>query len=180
MIKTPVTGDQICEQYCLSQDQFRSLSVAERALFRMAYMADVLHIEEDPIGSNRGDDVDRFCVLAGCDIGSPWCAACITAMLLDSGANLRNLPDNPASVHGWLDWAKVTGRIIEQPVRACVGIIIESPTTGHLVQVSEVVGDQVHDISGNTNNDGSRNGYGVFRHVRPMSAYAAFVSLEGV
>lgn len=180
MGSTPTTALQIHARYGLSLFAFASLPVAEHALYRAAYAADVLHVEEIPRGSNRGPDVERYQKSAGAEAGDPWCAAFWTCMLLDSGVSRSALPELAASVHGWLDWAKAKGIVSDTPKRGFVGLIIESATTGHLVGISAVRGDTVDTIEGNTNTDGSREGYGVFRRNRPIHQFRCFVDLSGL
>lgn len=176
----PTTGDQVCQKYGLAPSEFAALSAAERALFRAAYAADELQVVEVPRGSNHGPDVDRYLIAAGAEPGEPWCAAFWTCMLLDSGVGRSELPELAASVHGWLDWAKHKGVAQSNPDRAYAGLIIETPTTGHLVAITSVNGNRVSTIEGNTNKGGSREGYGVFRRTRPISQFRCFVDCSSL
>lgn len=177
---TPVTSAQICGHYGISASDFAAYPKNIRALYRFAYEADVLKLSEDPKGSNRGPDVDRFNLLAGAALGSPWCASALTANLVDSGVDRGDLPDNAASVHAWLDWAKEQERVLDQPVRGCAFVMIFSPTEGHMGMIASVENGSIDDLSGNTNSDGSREGYEIARHTRDLKAYTAFIDLEGL
>lgn len=175
---TPTTGVQICQRYNMTAVQFANLPLAERALFRAAYAADVLKVREVPEGSNRGPDVDRYIRSAGFEPPQYWCAAFWYCMLKDSGADAKDLPNHPASVHGWLDWARKGGHLVARPKRTAVGLIIETPATGHLIVCSSVLlRTVVNTIEGNTNNNGSRNGYGVFRRTRASYSIDYWVDL---
>jgi hypothetical protein len=188
-MSSPTTSEEICSKYDLQADDFAAMPSNIRALYRAAYAADVLHVQEEPpIGSegnpdgsaNSGPDVERYLEICGLGAGNPWCAAFGTAMLVDSGVGLSELPDGPASVHSWLDWAKAKNYASETPERGFAGLIIESPTAGHFVFVSDLVEgeDSVKTIEGNTNEDGSREGYGVFRRERPYSEFHCFANLS--
>lgn len=171
----PIPGHDVQVRYRIAPELWREMDPCERALFRMAYAADVWHVEEEPRGSNSGAEVERVQRLAGTEKGAPWCASIWTAYLIDSGVDRAALPELAASVHGWGEWAAGKGRILDKPARGCAGLIYHSASTGHLVTIASVGRGTVETISGNTNNDGSREGYGVFRKVYPISAFRMFV-----
>lgn len=165
-----VTSIQICSHYGISAHDFINSPTSERALFRGAYAADVLKVTEQPIGSNSGPDVDRYLAAVGLESGEPWCMAFAISDLIDSGVPRNFFPDGAGSTHVIRDWAHEKGFTINEPIRGAIGIIIESPTSGHCVRVTGPADSSgnVHTIEGNTNNDGSREGYGVFRRVRSV------------
>jgi hypothetical protein len=171
----PIDGSLVCARFHISEPDWKSWDPSDRAMFRMAYAADVLHVQEDPIGSNSGPEVDRVLKIAGVGPGNPWCAAIYTAYLVDSGVNRSVLPADAASVHAWGIWAGNRHRALPAPKRGCVGLIYHTPTTGHLTVVTGVSDSHVETISGNSDPAGSREAYEVVRHVYPLSAFAAFV-----
>lgn len=178
-MSSPTTGDQICAQYKLSHDDFAAMPANIRALYRAAYACDVLHVQEVPIGSNRGPDVERYLAVCGLPGGNPWCAAFGTCMLVDSGVSLVQLPKGPSATHDWIHWAEDNGLTLETPVRGCAGIIWESATSGHFILVSHDLGDgHVASLEGNSNSDGSSEGYAVVRHIRPYSQIHTWVDLS--
>jgi len=190
MMSSPTTSAQICERYKLEPAVFMALSAADRALFRAAYAADELHVVEGaaydpqtgaftpgPPYNNVGPDVCRYLRSVGADPGEPWCAAFGSCMLLDSGVSRETLPELAASVHGWLDWGQRQSCLEASPARGMAGLMIFSPTEGHWCWISDVIGDQVKTIEGNTNPGGSRDGYGVFRRVRDVALFHSFVDL---
>lgn len=174
----PIPGQLVIARYHIDQADWTAMDPCERAMFRLAYAADVIHVEEVPRGSNSGPEVERIQHLAGSSKGEPWCASSETAYLIDSGVQRKSLPENAASVHGWGEWAKEKGRLLEHPVRACVGLIYHTASTGHLVVVTGVGSRTVDTLSGNTNSDGSREGYGIFRKVYPIDRFAHFVDVR--
>ena len=190
---TPTTAEQICDHYGLTYEEFAALPTVERALYRSAYAADVLHVVEGaaynastgeftpgPPYNNVGPDVCRYLEAVGADPGEPWCAADGSTMLLDSGVPRSALPELAASCHGWKDFAQDKGAWKMVPQRGFAGIIIESPTAGHFTLITDVEGDTVRTLEGNTNDDGSREGYMHTRKVRPVGEFAGFVDLPSL
>ncbi len=178
--KGPIPGAAVCERYHIDPDAWTGMDPSERAMFRMAYAADVWHVEEHPRGSNSGQEINRVLNIAGVDSGNPWCAAIWTAYLVDSGVPRANLPPMAASVHGWGEWASEHRRLVAAPERGMAGLLYHSATTGHLVVVTHVDGDSIATIEGNTNLDGSREGYGVFRRERTIKSCVGFVHCVGL
>lgn len=132
---------------------------AERALLIAAEFADRIKVRE--VGVNRGYWVTRFLGAVGLGGGYAWCAAFLTFCLKAAGAT--NLPKHPASVLGWITWAKANGAILDGPQRACAGAQMHTKTTGHIWFMANPPAS----IEGNTNAQGSREGNGVFRRTRP-------------
>lgn len=180
MSSQPVSAEQIKDEYAISVEEFATYQIATRAMFRAVYACDVLHVQEVPRGSNSGPDVDRYLASAGAAPGDPWCGAFGTSNLLDSGAKRSDLPQLAASVHAWLDWAIAKGNHSQTPERSMFGLIIESATSGHLVQITAVdsVGKTVATVEGNSNDDGSSEGYEVVRHRRSWSEFHTFLDLS--
>lgn len=185
----PIPADLICEQYHLEAADFAALAPNIRSLFRLAYAADVMHVQEVPnIGqpgnedgsANTGPEVNRVLGICGFpDGGEPWCAAIGTGYLVDSGVPRSQLPVNAASVHGWLEWATENDLILTEPVRGCAGLLIFNATAGHFTTVTDVPGDgTILTLEGNSNTNGSAEGYEMVRHRRPISEIHAFVDLS--
>lgn len=176
----PIPGDLICAQYNLTSDEFAALAPNIRALYRMAYAVDVMKVREDgPPHENHGPEVDR--VLGICGFpggGEPWCIAQIAAYLIDSGVSKSQMWEGLASVHSCLAWAESNNLVIDEPVRGCLALFIFSPTEGHGVQVSHPDGDTVWVIAGNSNSDGSRDGWEDVRKQYQNSAVHAFVDIS--
>lgn len=170
MVSIATTASQICSHYTIPLPAFQAYPAWERAMFRMAYAVDVLHVEEQPIGSNSGPDVDRYLRSCGLNPGQPWCAAMYTCMLSDSGVSHDQLSFGAASTHEWKNHAIAKGWVLPKPVRGCVGIIIESASAGHLILVTDekTHPGRVLTLEGNTNTDGGREGYMGARHNRDV------------
>ena len=62
---------------------------------------------EEPLGSNRGAEIDKWNLRAGVPVGSYWCASWAGAMWQDAGAEV---PKGYASCDAWLFWSRQTNR----------------------------------------------------------------------
>jgi hypothetical protein len=63
------------------------------------------------------------------------------------------------------------------PTAGSIFIIDFGKGLGHTGFVVSVVGDVIHTIEGNTNDDGSREGIGVFARVRKTNTIKAYILL---
>lgn len=130
---------------------------------------------EVPLGSNRGPRVDEYLRSVGLDPSKgswPWCAAftywCFREAISDI---MVPLPTRiPPKTAGVIDhWNKAPIRIVSSsaPAPGAFFFIDEGHGLGHM-GIVEAVETSIHliTIEGNTNEDGSRNGVGVFRRKR--------------
>lgn len=133
-----------------------------------AHHCDVLKVKEEPKGSNRGPWVDKYLAAAGLEPGYPWCAAFVTYLL----KQVKAMPkvNGPAAVVNWKRWAEKNGKIVEVPKRGDLFFYVHPNGTGHIGIVLENKGATFRSIEGNTNDDGSREGYEVCRRVRSVAS----------
>lgn len=119
-------------------------------------------VTENPIGSNRGPLIDRWNSMANAPMGSFWCASFVSAIAMEWESQSGN--DWPlcfsADCDVWLASAKKhkclssKGRpgdlvlLVSNNDAYHIGIVAGYSETGTLIS-----------IEGNSNNDGSRNGY---------------------
>jgi len=136
-------------------------------------------IRESPLGSNRGREVDQYLRAVGLNpVGNSffWCVAFTHFCYLKAAESLRR--DNPhIKTAGVLDHWNKAGRksgvlrITNEEAVADPGlvkpgslfIIDLSGGLGHSGMVIETANGSLVTIEGNTNDNGSRNGIGVFR-----------------
>ena len=132
-------------------------------------------VKEDPLGSNRGPQVDRYLKSVGAPLGSPWCAAFVYFCFQQASTGLGQ--PNPVirtgSVLEHWNRAGSTGiprlgrdecMVTPSLVKPGMIFIITHPNgTGHCGLVESVTGTLLTSIEGNTNEIGSREGIGVFR-----------------
>ncbi|MCC6858922.1 MAG: CHAP domain-containing protein [Bryobacterales bacterium] len=157
-----------------------AVSVAPAPLLREALKTAAAEIGtmEDPPGSNRGPKIDQYLKAVGLNPASgsyPWCAAFVYWCFRQAAASLG--ASNPlVRTAGVLDhWNRAGERGIrrilcaearEEPAVVLPGMIFIITTgsgNGHTGLVERVEGVRLTTIEGNTNNEGSREGVGVFR-----------------
>jgi hypothetical protein len=136
-------------------------------------------VREDPPASNRGKRVQEYQASAGVDPGEPWCAAFVywcfanAASALGVANPMKTKGCRTGSVVELWDQANANGvkivthdAALADPSRVLPGmvfIITMNGGHGHTGLVSKVIGNSLETIEGNTNDDGSREGIGVFR-----------------
>ena len=137
------------------------------------------HVREDPLGSNNGADIQKYCRSAGKSAPALWCMAFVYWCYSEAASRLGQphpmigVPDwAKIYVTGCYAWARDNGKTVDTPARGdvfCVRGGSEGRTHKHTGIVTEVDGGNVKTIEGNTNNDGSSNGIGVFARTRTAS-----------
>jgi hypothetical protein len=131
---------------------------------------------EQPIGSNRGPEVDEYLKAGGLDPGSgdyAWCVCFIQWVFREAGA-IRGEPSPlplTAGVHALWDMrGRGASHVLKPPhiapsdLRPAMIFLIDTGGgKGHAGFIESIAGDVLTTIEGNTNPGGSRDGYGVFR-----------------
>ena len=137
-------------------------------------------VMEDPPASNRGKRVEEYQRTVGIDPGEPWCVAFIYFCFGEAAKDLgRENPMRTAGCRtgGVLDlWNRaqrakdvdviVSEAALDDPSKVKPGTIFTISSGGghgHVGLVSNVIGNRLETIEGNTNGGGSREGIGVFR-----------------
>jgi len=139
-------------------------------------------ISEQPPGSNAGPEVSAYLKSAGISPGYPWCMAFVYWCVDKAAAELRL--QNPLIRTGavMLQWNTVKLRKLPKTARAVlpgdIFIMQFGHGTGHTGFVEKIETGMIHTIEGNTNDDGSREGYEVARRTRPISSIYGFIQLN--
>lgn len=129
-------------------------------LIRVA--ASQVGVMEDPLGSNRGKRVDEYNRSAGADLSSPWCAAFAHWCFAQIGK------DSPGAYSPDWDHHRVTD---PKPGDQALVYFPSLRRFAHTIACVESVSRrEAVCIEGNSNNDGSREGIGVFRRVRALDS----------
>ena len=122
-------------------------------------------VEETPRGSNRGARIDAWNERAGVPRGSFWCMSFVFAMV-DDACKRRGVPNRmlqTASCSALYRWAKKHGKIVSRPERGdiflCIGGERGHYHTGFVRQL--LPNERFSTVEGNSNDDGSANGYEV-------------------
>lgn len=135
-------------------------------------------VTEVPKGSNAGPEVEIYLKSVGLGKGYSWCMAFVYWCVLQ--ASLKNGLTNPL---------KKTGGVLAQ-FSACKDLIVKMPQAGYvfIMDFGHGVGHTgfvnrvfengtIETIEGNTNNDGSREGYEVAKRIRKISQIAGFIKI---
>ncbi len=147
-----------------------------------------LGITESPRGSNRGPHIDDFLRFVGLQPGNPWCTAFVCYCVHKAAEELGIQTDFPKTA--WtptlLAFAKQKNILITQaeiamgvrPQRGWV-FMLYYPNLKRVAHSGIVLrtlpAGLVLTIEGNTNNDGSREGYKVARRIRRLKSIYAFI-----
>jgi hypothetical protein len=132
---------------------------------------------EVPKGSNRGPWIDEALKLSGAGLGNPWCAAAVYKSAMDTDLYKKSdLPYPAASVYGWAKFFEKKGYVFDDYTkvkRGDIGFYLNENNKGHIFAINEVikVGPlwYVRTSEGNTNEDGSREGWLALKRKRLIS-----------
>lgn len=131
------------------------------------------------VGDNSGKRVREY--QAATTLGGshwPWCAAFVAFIiaLVCRALKIKNLWCNSASCDVILAFARAQGILHSTPQPGDVFLVMASKYDAtHTGFVISVNGARFTEISGNTNNTGSRNGNGVYRQTRTNGDRYLFV-----
>ena len=170
MTKPPEMRDSLWNQIAKQR-------LNERVLRLMAWLSDEVKPREE-WGANRGAWVKKFLASVGLDMGFPWCAAALSWCVVHAGGTL---PRRPASVKGWHDWAKESGRLRTAPKRGYLCYWLNPDGTGHIGAVVIAKFGLVYSLEGNTGPGeagNQRDGDGFYRRIRKARAWDGYISLE--
>lgn len=123
---------------------------------------------KEATGQNDGPWVEAIQRVTGNKRGDAWCASFVTTVL-DIAYRGQNPLVRSASCDVMLEYARKKGWLQDTPQVGDVFLIMKTPTdavhTGVVTAVGKV---SFRTIEGNTNNDGSRDGWGVFARERKI------------
>jgi hypothetical protein len=139
-------------------------------------------VSEEPKGSNSGPVVNQYLKSVGLGKGYPWCMAFVY-WCVGKAANMLEVKNPLVKTGGvMLQWNTTNLRKLPKTSKGIKPgdiFIMEFPGgTGHTGFVEKVEGKVVYTIEGNTNDDGSREGYEVARRERPLSSFKGFIQLS--
>ncbi|SMC59209.1 C40 family peptidase [Pedobacter africanus] len=125
------------------------------------------------VGNNEGKRVREYLAYTGIKVPAAWCASYISWCFGKAGY------DRPRTA--WSPAMFPASRIVKEPKPADVfGVWFpDLKRIAHVGLVAEVKGDWIYSLEGNSNNNGSRNGDGVYQrlhHKRTVYKYADWVS----
>jgi hypothetical protein len=129
--------------------------------------------EEIPRGSNWGDHVKKYLHSVGIDFPASWCMAFVYWCCEQSGNN--KLIKTGGVLRQWNEIPE--NYKFKVPMPGDIFIMDFGKGLGHTGFVEYIEGDNIHTIEGNTNDEGSREGYEVCRRVRKSSSCIGFIRL---
>jgi CHAP domain len=139
-------------------------------------------VSEQPKGSNGGPQVSQYLRSIGLGPGYAWCMAFVYWCVNKAAQDLQ-VP-NPLVKTGGVLHQYNTTKLRKLP-KTSIGIkagdifIMDfGKGLGHTGFVIKIEKGLVHTIEGNTNDDGSREGYEVAIRTRPLSSFKAFIQLN--
>lgn len=140
-----------------------------------------LGVSEVPKGSNSGKQVNAYLRSVGLAAGNPWCMAFVywcVAKAADKLGIENKLVKTGSCLHQYNNTTlrKIPNR--SKAIKAGDIFIMEfKGGTGHTGFVTKVTGGLIETIEGNTNDDGSREGYEVAKRTRTISSIKGFIQL---
>lgn len=130
-------------------------------------------VAEQPHGSNKGPEVDEYLACVGIHFPAAWCAAFVVWCHLQAAISIPK-------TGGVLDlWNKSAANRVDTPEPGDVVIFDYGGGKGHTGIVEAVSCHTITTIEGNTNDDGSREGYEVARRSREISKAKGFLRFGG-
>lgn len=137
--------------------------------------------QEKPRGSNWGGKIPQYLASVGINTPAPWCAAFVY-YVFEHAHDVVNVLPRTGYTPLIQRWAKEHSRIIPaQKAEKADLILFWFPAlkrVGHVAIVGKVEQTHVWTIEGNTNDEGSREGYEVARRKRKLNSNMIFVSMK--
>lgn len=132
-------------------------------------------VQEIPKNSNAGPAVEKYLKSVGLGKGYAWCMAFVYWSV--KAASLELNIENPlAKTAGVMAmYNKMTAIRVTVPKPGDIMILDYGKGLGHTGIVEKVIGKDIHTIEGNTNDEGSREGYEVCRRVRKLATIKGFL-----
>lgn len=155
------------------------VTLKDRTLFVAASQVGKM---EQPIGSNWGPDIKMYLLSVGINFPAPWCMAFVywcTAHAAELLSVQNPLIRTGGVMNQWYNMpASMKIMAPQQPQAGDIFIMEFAHGNGHTGFVESVADGFIHTIEGNSNEDGSREGFEVCRHVRPISSIHGFIRLS--
>lgn len=154
----------------LSASEYTSASKGERLV---AWADSQVGVVESPKGSNDGPKIRAYLETVGLGEGGyAWCSAFAKWCAKLAGVDPELLMRVNGMANSWVHAGRKTGRLKLEPKRGRVGAYAKSADgPGHAwVCLSGATLGVFRTIEGNSNEDGSSNGYKVVKRFRTMAS----------
>jgi len=141
-----------------------------------------LGVEEKPKGSNGGPEVNMYLRSVGLGAGFAWCMAFVYWCVNKAAQELEIKNPLVKTAGVMMQYNTTTLRKLSNRGNAVkpgdIFIMQFGHGTGHTGFVEKIEKGIVTTIEGNTNDDGSREGYEVARRERPLSSIKSFIQIN--
>lgn len=137
-----------------------------------------LGVTEIPKGSNSGPEVEIYLKSVGLGKGYAWCMAFVYWCAVQ--ASTKSSTANPLKKTGGVldQWNSRPALRVEVPEPGDIFIMDFGGGKGHTGIVESVRSDgTIKTIEGNTNDEGSRDGYKVCRRIRKINSCKGFLRI---
>jgi hypothetical protein len=169
----------------LSQRVQREAEALHQALIQRVQSEAVLSVREQPPGSDSGPEVDEYLRFCGVNEAAWWCAAFVSFQIHEAAkdAHVQTNWRKLALCDDIFLWAKKHRLLLDSPVVPSVMLIPADAASPKMYKhVGIVVGYDparatIETVEGNSNNDRSHNGIGVFRLTRHTGSCMKFVKI---
>lgn len=137
-----------------------------------------LGVQEMPKGSNSGTDVEKYLKSVGLSKGYSWCMAFVFWVTNESAKKLGIVNPLIKTAGVLAQWNNRPSIRVKTPQAGDIFIMDFGGGKGHTGFVEKVISStQIQTIEGNTNDDGSREGYEVCRRTRTISSCKGFLRI---
>lgn len=132
--------------------------------------------EEIPRGSNWGPDIKKYLASVGIGFPAPWCMAFVYWCFSEAADKMgvKNPLVKTGGVMAHLNRARPEVKFVH-PQPGDIFVMDYGKGLGHTGIVEKVTADFVYTIEGNTNDEGSREGFEVCRKTRRRSKIKAYL-----
>jgi len=167
--------------FIIYKKRFTEVIVIETSLAKEALFVASTQIDVREEGNNAGPEVARYLKSVSLNTGYAWCMAFVY-WCVDVAAKRLELKNPLIKTAGVLrEWNETTLRKIPNRSNGVqpgdIFIMDFGSGSGHTGFVEKISGGLIYTIEGNTNDDGSREGYEVARRTREISSIKGFIQL---
>jgi hypothetical protein len=135
--------------------------------------------------SNSGPEVDQYLKIVGLKPGYPWCMAFVY-WCYDKAATATGVPNflirTAGVMHQWNEQQPIRKIVLDKVLKkpaiiqpGAVFIMDYGKGTGHTGLVEKIEGTYISTVEGNTNDEGSREGFEVCRRTRKLTSIKGFI-----
>lgn len=147
------------------------MSLAQKSL---SVAISQIGVEEIPRGSNKGPEVEAYLKSIGLGGGYSWCMAFVYWCVLKASVGSSNPLKKTGGVLA--QWNARPELRANNPMPGDIFIMDYGKGLGHTGFVEKILPEgKIQTIEGNTNADGSREGYAVCRRVRNQKTIKGYL-----